>query len=97
MALTVIKIPSSVIFFTRIFQDAEVKMSLHQELRQHRDINFDAHKRLEEAYETIRELTSTVGFVMGIIFNQNKYNLLSKHRFRNNISRDIQKRKNKIL
>ncbi|VDK56194.1 unnamed protein product [Anisakis simplex] len=38
-------------------QEAENCMSISHELHQLRDINSDAHRRLEEAYDTIRELS----------------------------------------
>jgi len=38
-------------------QQAENSLSISHELHTLRDINSDAHKRLEEAYETIRELS----------------------------------------
>ncbi|KAK0402204.1 hypothetical protein QR680_016201 [Steinernema hermaphroditum] len=39
-------------------QEAENCISISHELHQLRDINSDAHRRLEDAYETIRELSS---------------------------------------
>lgn len=41
-------------------QEAENCMSISHELHKLRDINSDAHRRLEEAYDTIRELSCKV-------------------------------------
>ncbi|VDO13174.1 unnamed protein product, partial [Brugia timori] len=38
-------------------QEAENCMSISHELLKLRDINSDAHRRLEEAYDTIRDLS----------------------------------------
>ncbi|KAI1724536.1 rab-GTPase-TBC domain-containing protein [Ditylenchus destructor] len=42
-------------------QQAENSLNISHELNVLRDINSDAHRRLEEAYETIRELSSADG------------------------------------
>lgn len=41
-------------------QEAENCMSISHELLKLRDINSDAHRRLEEAYDTIRDLSCKV-------------------------------------
>jgi hypothetical protein len=44
-------------------QEAENRINIAHELYKLRDINGDAHRRLEDAYETIRELSSRVSYL----------------------------------
>lgn len=60
-------------------QEAENCMSISHELHKLRDINSDAHRRLEEAYDTIRELSCKVG--SRFIFSLISYLFVSVHLF----------------
>ena len=47
-------------------QSAEQTMTVSHEFHKLREMNVDANRKLEEAYETIRDLTSTVQYALSV-------------------------------
>lgn len=51
-------------------QEAENCINISHEMHKLRDMNSDVHRRLEEAYDTIRELSCRVSRLFWLIFRR---------------------------